>query len=79
MTANRWPEVVKMKLHRRDLLLMLAAGVVLPPVRAADPPALELAKTYHPGLDLREFWVSEKLDGVRDVGTGGNCSAVAVR
>lgn len=54
-----------MKLHRRDLLLMLAAGPVLPPTWAADPPALELSKIYHPGPDLSEFWVSEKLDGVR--------------
>lgn len=44
---------------------MLAAGLVLSPAWTADRPALELAKTYHPGLDLREFWVSEKLDGVR--------------
>lgn len=29
------------------------------------PPALPLANVYHPGVNLEEYWVSEKLDGVR--------------
>lgn len=28
-------------------------------------PALMLAKVYHPGTDLSDYWVSEKYDGVR--------------
>jgi len=28
-------------------------------------PALMLAKVYHPGVDLADYWVSEKYDGVR--------------
>lgn len=28
-------------------------------------PALQLANSFHPGIDLRRYWVSEKLDGVR--------------
>jgi len=31
----------------------------------ADTPALTLAKTYKPGVDVSQYWVSEKLDGVR--------------
>ncbi len=28
-------------------------------------PALMLAKVYHPGVDLSDYWVSEKYDGLR--------------
>ena len=43
------------------------------PAWAEDPPlapvngspALLLANSYHPGIDLGRYWVSEKLDGVR--------------
>jgi len=28
-------------------------------------PALMLAKVYHPGIDLADYWVSEKFDGLR--------------
>ncbi len=31
----------------------------------AQPPALMLAETYRPGLPLADYWISEKLDGVR--------------
>lgn len=31
----------------------------------ASPPALMLAKVYHPGIDLSDYWVSEKYDGTR--------------
>lgn len=33
--------------------------------RAQAAPALPLANIYHPGVDLADYWVSEKLDGVR--------------
>ena len=33
--------------------------------REAGPPALSLANVYHDDVDLAEYWVSEKLDGVR--------------
>src|SRR5690625_4957902 len=33
--------------------------------RAGTPPALELVDTYHGGVDLSRYWVSEKFDGVR--------------
>ena len=32
---------------------------------AAEPPPLLLAKTYTQGIAVRDYWVSEKLDGVR--------------
>ncbi len=36
-----------------------------PEADAAQPPALMLANAYHPGIDLADYWVSEKMDGVR--------------
>lgn len=36
-----------------------------PSTVSANPPALMLAKVYHPGVDLGDYWVSEKYDGVR--------------
>lgn len=32
---------------------------------ASSAPALMLAKVYHPGVDLADYWVSEKYDGLR--------------
>ena len=32
---------------------------------AKGKPALMLAKVYHPGVALKDYWVSEKYDGVR--------------
>ena len=32
---------------------------------AANAPALMLAKVYHPGIDLSDYWVSDKYDGLR--------------
>jgi DNA ligase-1 len=31
----------------------------------ANAPALMLAKVYHPGINLADYWVSEKYDGLR--------------
>ncbi|MDP3031565.1 MAG: DNA ligase, partial [Rhodocyclaceae bacterium] len=41
--------------------LLLCAGFV----RATDAPALLLAERYQGGIDVSQYWVSEKLDGVR--------------
>ena len=61
-------------------LLLVAAGLLtpaLPLVSAASAaalsaspstpgaPPLMLAKNYHPGISLPDYWVSEKYDGVR--------------
>jgi len=38
---------------------------VLPVTAADNHPPLMLAKVYHPGIDLKDYWVSEKYDGMR--------------
>ena len=48
--------------RRRLLLLPL---LIWAQRAAADAPALLLAGRYRPGIDLRDWWVSEKYDGVR--------------
>lgn len=53
-------------LYLHVLLLAWLTLVAVPgPAAEADPPALSLANTYHDDVDLGEYWVSEKLDGVR--------------
>lgn len=52
-------------MQRRQWLGLLAGALLLPLPAAADAPALMLAKVYRRGIDLRDYWVSEKLDGVR--------------
>ena len=66
-------------LQRRSLLTCISWPVIagsLPPVWAALPPpssartaaaapSLMLAQSYRPGMALAEYWVSEKLDGLR--------------
>lgn len=42
-------------------LLMLMVFPVLP----IDKPKVMLAKVFHAGINVSEYWVSEKLDGVR--------------
>ncbi|WP_411883390.1 DNA ligase [Polaromonas sp. YR568] len=54
-------------------LLLVFAGLLTPAlpssalaVSAAPPaPQLMLAKVYHPGIAVPDYWVSEKYDGVR--------------
>lgn len=47
--------------------LVLAGCAAVTPLTAAEtaPPALILAEVYRAGLNPAEYWVSEKLDGVR--------------
>ena len=53
-------------LPRRTFLLMASGLLLAPGVRSqATAPALMLAASYHPGLDLAAYWVSEKYDGLR--------------
>lgn len=52
-------------MQRRQWLGLLAGTLLLPLPAAAEAPALMLAKVYRRGIDLRDYWVSEKLDGVR--------------
>lgn len=52
---------------RAICLLSLCLSLVSPPLRAVDatPPPLMLATSYEAGVDVSDYWVSEKLDGVR--------------
>lgn len=49
------------------LLLMLPVAL---PVAATETPAVMLANVYRQHEDVRQFWVSEKLDGVRALWDG---------
>lgn len=49
------------------LVLVLVAYVR---VSEASPPPVPLATTYQPGVALENYWISEKLDGVRAYWTG---------
>lgn len=49
----------------RRILGGLLLAVVCGGVGAAEPPPLMLAKSYTADIDPRDWWVSEKLDGVR--------------
>jgi DNA ligase 1 len=45
--------------------LLAPALPALPASAVAQPPPLMLAKVYHRGVSLQDYWVSEKFDGVR--------------
>jgi DNA ligase-1 len=47
------------------LALTALLAPALPAAAAGNSPSLMLANVYHPGIALQEYWVSEKLDGVR--------------
>lgn len=53
----------------RTLLLGLALGFAATPVMA-DPPAILLAQVYRHQVDASQYFVSEKLDGVRAIWDG---------
>jgi DNA ligase 1 len=48
---------------RAVVFLIALSGVA--GLAAAEPPALLLAERYAGGVDVSQYWVSEKLDGVR--------------
>ncbi|MFT7371659.1 MAG: DNA ligase-1, partial [Oleiphilaceae bacterium] len=50
-------------LMRLAFLLVLACLSVF--VNAQTPPSLQLANVYHSEINVENYWVSEKLDGVR--------------
>lgn len=45
--------------------LAMPVGAAKPSAQESKAPALLLAKVYHPGITLSDYWVSEKYDGVR--------------
>ena len=54
-------------MKRRDLLGWLGLVALGPPGGswAGEAPALMLAYVYRPGVPLRDYWLSEKYDGLR--------------
>lgn len=46
------------------LLILVLLFFSLPPL-AANKPALLLAQNYQDHIDVKQYWISEKLDGVR--------------
>jgi len=55
MTARRW----------FPLTIIFVGVLSLPTALAGDKPDLMLAEIYQQGIDISQYWVSEKLDGVR--------------
>ena len=52
-------------LHRLVFIALVALASQLAAAGEEPAPALTLANTYREGIDLDQYWVSEKLDGVR--------------
>lgn len=50
---------------RLALFLITLITLALAPAVHSEPPALALAGVYEKGVDLKGYWLSEKLDGVR--------------
>ncbi|KAA1171478.1 DNA ligase [Marinobacter salinexigens] len=48
-----------------NFLFGLAVIALFSPLLHARPPSIPLANIYHEGIRLEDYWVSEKLDGVR--------------
>lgn len=51
--------------RRRSFGVLVQFVLLLSPGWASELPSLQLAERYHPGIPLADYWVSEKLDGVR--------------
>ncbi len=51
--------------HQRACYLILLLTLSCSLLQAADKPALMLAKVFQPDLQITDYWISEKLDGVR--------------
>ncbi len=54
----------QLRLHLKALAALVLWPACLP-VGLAQAPALMLASTWRAGTDLNDYWVSEKLDGMR--------------
>ncbi|MDA3921043.1 MAG: DNA ligase [Salinisphaera sp.] len=49
----------------RQIILFLMVWLATQAAYAAQPPPVELVDVYHGNVDLADYWVSEKFDGVR--------------
>jgi DNA ligase-1 len=56
--------IMKLK-HGRSIVLILTLIMPCVPAFGKDQPDIMLAKVYEHGIDVTQYWVSEKLDGVR--------------
>lgn len=54
-----------MKYHLFSCLMWLSIATFSYPLHAAEPPPLPLARNYQQDIEISQYWVSEKLDGVR--------------
>jgi len=55
------------------ILMFLALLIVSPfSYSTNSPPPIQLATLYHQDIDIKAYWVSEKLDGVRAYWNGKN-------
>jgi DNA ligase-1 len=59
-----------MRLIRRFLSYLLLNLFFIPAFSCAQTPEILLAQVYHSGIDVREYLVSEKYDGVRAIWDG---------
>ncbi|CAM4285257.1 DNA ligase [Comamonas aquatilis] len=55
---------------RHCLCLLLAAALCIPAFAQNTAPPLMLAQVWRSGMPLQDYWVSEKLDGVRGYWNG---------
>ena len=64
-----WSQSVSLPLRVLLFAVMISAGnglrAQMSAVPSTEAPGLMLAKVYHPGIDLSDYWVSEKYDGLR--------------
>ncbi|MGO1499777.1 MAG: DNA ligase [Marinobacter sp.] len=58
----KFPRIAFRLLRPASLLTLL---LIVAPVGMAGQPPVPLANTYQKGVELEDYWVSEKLDGVR--------------
>jgi len=50
---------------RYYFIILCVVLICSPVIQAATPPPIQLASIYHQDVNIQEYWVSEKLDGVR--------------
>ena len=53
------------------LAAFFISSLPFPTTHAGNKPDLMLAKTYRQDIDISQYWISEKLDGVRAHWDGG--------
>lgn len=56
----------------RDYFILCGILFFSAVTQAANPPPIQLATVYHQGINVKAYWVSEKLDGIRAYWDGKN-------